>query len=112
MDYKLVVTSDRLEPILCFGQQYKEVGYPDPVIYFATTRLRGECYCRPVRGKTRGETREKVMTQVSKWAEDNLTARCDLQFFSAGGLDYELILTFIFDFEEESDAVFFFLKYK
>lgn len=112
MDYQLVITSDKLEPIHCFGQQYKEVGYPHPEIFLAAARLKGECYCRPIRGKTRSEIQEKVMAQVSKWVDDNLIARCDLSFFNAGSWGYELILTYSIDFEDEADAMLFFLTFK
>ena len=112
MNYQLVITSEGLEPIRCFGQRFKEVGYPHTEIFFATTRLKGECYCRPPRAQRRNKTQEKVMAQVSKWMDDNLIARYDQSFFHAGSWDTEIILTFEIDFEDEGDAILFFMTFK
>lgn len=105
MDFKVVLTSVQIEhmfkylPVTKFKSKNLE--------FVAKFRLEGACYCY-----TSQERSNFAQKYIMQWMDDNLLHPHDIVCGYEGSWGSVHKINFMVFFEDEGDAILFFMKYK
>lgn len=103
-DFKIALTSVQIEPVAQYIPVSSEENYLD---FAAKFRLEGACYCSSPQ-----ERSYQARNYLLRWLEDNLLHRYDTMLGHEGSWGGVQKIGFMVFFEDESDAILFFLTFK